>query len=430
MALTFFFIGIAIWFALERSVIQTADGELRTRLADVSRYVATFTPDDFRHLENEFREESLLSTSVSNIRITDPQGAWLFRTPSTNHWPTLVPSTQPRFETILVGGERVRLLTAPIRVGTVQIGLNIAGFEAVKNGFLWTIGLGSPILLFFAALGGYWMSGRALRPVDEISRAATRISAEDLSARLPSSGVGDELDRLSGVLNAMLQRLQSAFSRVTEFTADASHELRTPIAVIQTTAELMQSRPRTVDEHREAWRRVETETQRTAQLIGDLLLLARSDAGKTELEFTAIDLSGVARSAAEEMRVIAEAKGLSFAVEAAQPCPIKGDSEALRRVICILLDNAIKFTPAPGNVTVSVSSQGVVNISDTGIGIPAAEIPKIFDRFYRVSKDRSRATGGAGLGLSIAHWIIARHQGQIQVTSKPQEGSTFTIAFP
>jgi signal transduction histidine kinase len=227
----------------------------------------------------------------------------------------------------------------------------------------------------------------------------------------------------------MLQRLQSAFSRVTEFTADASHELRTPVAVIQTTAELMQSRPRSVDEHLEAWSRVHAETQRTAQLIGDLLLLARSDAGKTELEFTAIDLAEVTRTAAEEMRVIAEAKGLTFSLDASQPCPIKGDAEALRQVLCILLDNAIKFTPAPGSVSIS-ASHATVTISDTGIGIPANEIPKIFDRFYRVSKDRSRATGGAGLGLSIANWIITRHHGQIQVTSTPNQGSAFSIHLP
>ncbi len=190
----------------------------------------------------------------------------------------------------------------------------------------------------------------------------------------------------------------------------------------------MQSRPRSVDEHVEAWRRVHAETQRTGQLIGDLLLLARSDAGKNELEFTAIDLTEVTRTAAEEMRVIAEAKGLNFSLQAAEPCPIKGDAEALRRVLCILLDNAIKFTPSPGSVSISVSNCNLT-ISDTGVGIPAEEIPKIFERFYRVSKDRSRATGGAGLGLSIAHWIIARHGGQIKVESTPQKGSTFSVTL-
>ncbi len=130
LALTFFFIGIAIWLALEHSVIQTADRDLHSRLADVTHYVDTFSPCDFLHLEEEFREESLLSTSVSNIRVADPQGRWLFRTPSTDHWPPLVPATLPHYETIIAGNERIRLLTAPVRVGTVQIGLNIAGFEA------------------------------------------------------------------------------------------------------------------------------------------------------------------------------------------------------------------------------------------------------------------------------------------------------------
>jgi heavy metal sensor kinase len=426
LALTFFFIGMAIWIALDHSIIETADHELRSRLADVSGYVDSFTPDDFKHLEEEFREESLLSQSVANIRVADQQGHWLFRTPSADRWPPLVRTDKAHAETIRVGHEKVRLLTAPIRVGTAQIGLNIDELEEVKDGFLWTIGLGSPVFLFIAALGGYWMSGRALRPVDEISHAAAQISAQDLSARLPSSGVGDELDRLSGVLNEMLRRLQAAFHRITEFTADASHELRTPVAVIQTTAELMQTRPRTVDEHVAAWTRVRAETERTGHLIGDLLLLARTDAGKTDLELKPIDLSEIARDAADEMRVMADAKGLSLSLHANAPCEIKGDAEALRRCVCILLDNAIKFTPAPGTVSLAVADN-TLTVSDTGVGIASEDIPLIFERFYRVSKDRSRKTGGAGLGLSIAQWIIARHSGQIQVQSVVGEGSTFTI---
>ncbi len=422
LALTFALIGAAVWIALEHSILETADRELRARLTDVKRYVDSFSPDDFRHLEQEFREESLLSQSVANIRIADPQGHWLFRTPSAEIWPPLKsPSPlQSRYETIRVRHDKVRLLTAPIRVGTVQIGLGIGELEEVKNGFLWTIGLGSPLLLLVAAMGGYWMSGRALSPVDRISQAAAQISAQDLSARLPSSGADDELDRLSGVLNEMLRRLQSAFHRITEFTADASHELRTPIAVIQTTSELMQSRPRTLEEHLAAWSRVRIETERTSLLIGDLLLLARSDAGKSALDFHPIDLAETVRSATDEMRVMAEAKGLSLSIDAPSACPIHGDPDALRRAVCILLDNAIKFTPSPGSVSVRVTTgaQALVTVSDTGVGIAEQDWPLIFERFYRVSKDRSRQTGGSGLGLSIAQWIVKRHGGVIEVTSK------------
>lgn len=433
LAITFALIGVAIWVALESSIQRTADRDLRARLADVRRYVDSFSPEDLKHLEEEFREESLLSQSVANVRIAGAQGQWLYQTPSAESWPPLSPpKSQISFETIRVRNDRIRLLTAPIRVGTVQIGLSIGEFEEVKNGFLWTLGLGSPLLLFIAALGGYWLSGRALRPVDQISQAAAQISAQDLSARLPSSGVGDELDRLSAVLNEMLRRLQAAFHRITEFTADASHELRTPVSVIQTTAELMQSKPRTVEEHVAAWSRVHAETARTGLLISDLLLLARSDAGKNDLELRPIDLAETAYSATDEMRVIAEAKGLRLSIETPKTCPITGDADALRRAICILLDNAIKFTSAPGDVHVSIVSgeKTVLTVSDTGVGIASADLPLIFERFYRVGKDRSRQTGGAGLGLSIAYWIVDRHGGEITVASVVGKGSIFSMVFP
>jgi heavy metal sensor kinase len=431
LALTFALIGVSIWIALDHSIQATADRDLRARLADVTRYVDTFSPNDLLHLEAEFREESLLSQAIANIRICDPSGHWLFRTPSADRWPLpLLGSTHS--ETIRIGHDHVRLLTAPIKVGTVQIGLNIGELEEVKNGFLWTMSLGSPLLMLVAALGGYWMSGRALRPVDEISLAAAQISAQDLSARLPSRGVGDELDRLSNVLNEMLRRLEAAFHRITEFTADASHELRTPVAVIQTTAELMQTRPRTVAEHVAAWANVYAETERTTLLIGDLLLLARSDAGKNDLELCPIDLAETASQAVAEMHVMADVKGLNLTIDGSNQCPIIGDADALRRAICILLDNAIKFTPAPGDVRISVANgtQAIVKVSDTGPGIAPEDIPLIFERFYRAAKDRNRKTGGAGLGLSIAHWIVARHGGQIQVESAVGQGSVFSMVLP
>ncbi len=421
--------GIALWIALETSITSTADRDLQARLAEVRRYVDSFSPDDLRHLEDEFREESLLSQSIANIRIADFNGHWLFQTPSAESWQV---DLHPGNRTLRVGNQHVRILTAPIKVGVVQIGLVTDQFEQVKDGFLWTMAFASPILLGLSALGGYWLSGRALRPVDEISQAAQRISAQDLSARLPSTGIGDELDRLSSVLNDMLHRLESAFHRIAEFTADASHELRTPVAVIQTTSELMQDRPRTVEEHKTAWHRVHSETERTAQLLADLLLLARSDVGQASLALQPMDLAPTIQEAVEEMRVLADARNIQLTVHAGGPCPITGDPESLRRVICILLDNAIKFTPEQGSVEVKwiLAGKAIVAVTDTGVGIAPDDLPKVFDRFYRVSKDRSRNTGGVGLGLAIARSIIEQHGGKIDAGSQLGQGSVFTISFP
>lgn len=392
LALTFALIGVGVWFALEHSIEETADRELHSRLADVRRYVDSFTPDDLTHLENEFREEALLTPSAANIRIADANGRWLFRTPGSEAWPreTIGAASLPErgvSRTIRVRHELIRLLIAPVRVGFVEIGLPIDEFEEVKDGFIWLIALGSPVVLLLAGLGGYWMAGRALEPIHE------------------------------------------SFRRVTEFTADASHELRTPVAIIQTTAELMLARPRTQEEHTKAWTAITNETGRTSRLIADLLTLARADAGKVDFDLLPINLLDIVREAADEMRIMAESKGLEMQLLSSEACGILGDSEALRRAVCILLDNAIKFTSAPGRVTVAVRG-GVrcsVTISDTGVGIAPPDLPNIFKRFYRVSKDRSRTTGGAGLGLSIANSIVERHHGEIRAESTFGKGSTFTI---
>jgi len=435
LGLTFGLIGISVWVALEHSIEETADRELRSRLADIRRYVDGFSADDLLHQEDEFREESLLGQATANVRISDANGKWLFRTPGTEGWPSMPRendwAAEDRPRTVRVGREVLRVLTAPVRVGFVQIGLPIGAFEEVKNGFLWSTGLGSPFLLVVAWLGGYWMSGRALKPVDEISNTAARISAQELSTRLPNAGADDELGRLSNVLNAMLSRLERAFKRITEFTADASHELRTPVAIIQTTSELMRARPRTLNEHVQAWSRVGAETERMSRLIADLLTLARFDVGKTEFEFQPMDLSEAVRTAAEEMQVMAEAKELVLSVGAAIPCEIRGDPDALRRATCILLDNAIKFTPSGEiRLAVKVLERAEVTVSDTGVGIGQEDIPFIFERFYRVSKDRSRKTGGTGLGLSMARLIVERHGGELRVESIPGKGSTFRMLFP
>lgn len=436
LAATFILIGAGVWLALNRSIEDTADRELRSRLEDVRRYYNGFSKDDLAHLEEEFREESLLGQSTSNIRISDARGKWLFKTPGTENWPVDFIATElpqeGRFATVSLQRRRMRLVTAPVRVGVVQIGLPIDEFEEVRDGFLWLTALGSPVLLLFAWLGGYWMSGRALKPVDAISAKAANIGAGRLNVRLQGSGTGDELDRLADVLNGMLERIENAFKRVTDFTADASHELRTPVAVVQTTAELMRSQPRSVAEHVAGWERVGAETGRMANLISDLLTLARADADRSKSSFERVDLNAIVQSAAEEMRVLAEDKGIQFKVAAAEPIEISGDADGIRRVVCILLDNAIKYTESGGAVSVEIKSgaQIELDVTDTGCGIDSSGLPHVFERFYRVSKDRSRKSGGTGLGLAIAKQIVEQHGGEIRVRSRPQIGSVFTVVLP
>jgi signal transduction histidine kinase len=233
----------------------------------------------------------------------------------------------------------------------------------------------------------------------------------------------------------MLTRLEQAFNRITQFTADASHELRTPIAVIRATAEITRSLPRNPEEQHKAWNVVVTQTERTSRVIDDLLFLARADSSSEALNFETLDLSAAIREALDEMDLVARSAGISVSTSTLSACSIRGDAGALHRLWLILLDNAIKFTPRGGSVVISLETTSnpacaEVKVSDTGVGIAADDVLHVFDRFYRVSRDRSRQSGGAGLGLSIAHWIVATHRGHIGVQSTPGVGSTFTVRLP
>ena len=433
LAFTFFILGIGVWIALRHSTRVTVDKELRSRLRTVRVYIDRQAPDgDVSHLLEELNEQAVMTPAATNLRIADVSGKWIYQSPGSEQWAVSL-SKREDLQTINVRGKPLRILIAPVKIGTVEIALPLGEFEEMQRDFLWTAGLGSPLLLLFASAGGYWMSGRALRPVDEIAVAARRISANNLSERLPSHGTGDELDRLSQVLNGMLARLEAAFKQIKQFTADASHELRTPVAIIRTTAEVTKARERSVEEHLKAWETVVAQTERTSQLIDDLLILARADAASESLSFESMDLAETVREACSEMQVIAEADGLPLSSCVPSHYLLVGDQEAIRRALLILLDNAIKFTQPPGRVFVSLEVEdgmAVVQVKDTGIGISEGDLPYIFNRFYRAAKDRSRKTGGAGLGLSIALWIAAQHGGKILAESTVGAGSTFRLVIP
>jgi heavy metal sensor kinase len=293
----------------------------------------------------------------------------------------------------------------------------------------------APLLLLAASAGGYWLSTRALAPVDEISRAAQRISIENLAERLPVTQTGDQLQRLSETLNAMFSRLEASVRRITQFTADASHELRAPVSLIRTTAEIaIQKKDRTAEEYFEALEEILAESERTSQVVDSLMLLARADSGKESFECVTVDACTVVNGAVEQGEKLTRHHGLEFASSLPNgPVPINADADALRRALLILIDNAVKYTPKTGSVKVKLETNdgfAVVSVSDTGIGIAKPDLAHIFDRFWRADKARSREQGGAGLGLSIAKWIVEMHRGSMDVESEPGKGSTFHLRVP
>jgi heavy metal sensor kinase len=270
--------------------------------------------------------------------------------------------------------------------------------------------------------------------VDRITRTARSISEHNLSQRLEESPTGDELQRLSRTLNEMLARLESAFRRNTQFTADASHELRTPIALMRTTAEIALRRDRAAAEYREALGEILSELERTSRLIEDLLTLARADSGTATFGMAPLDLAASLREAGAQVERLCQEKQVELREAiSAEGCQVEGDAEALRRLFLILLDNAVKYTGPGGRIEVVLRQQdgfAIVEVTDTGIGISDEDLPCIFERFYRSDKARSRVSGGAGLGLSIARWIVEAHHGQVQVESALGQGSTFRVSLP
>jgi signal transduction histidine kinase len=270
--------------------------------------------------------------------------------------------------------------------------------------------------------------------VDALVRSAREVSGTKLSSRLQKIDTGDELQRLSDTLNEMLDRIESAFLRITEFTADASHELRTPVSLIRTEAELALRRSRGEAEYKESLRHILLEAERTTVLIEELLSLARADSGREVLHLQPIDLRKTLQSVADGWQQVAIIRNLQFSASLDIPESfVMGDEILLRRLADILLDNAFKYTSAPGSVNLSLEPKGesiVITVRDTGVGIAEEEQSKIFERFYRVDKARSRAQRGSGLGLAIAQWIVTQHRGSIGVESRSDEGATFSVELP
>lgn len=341
-------------------------------------------------------------------------------------------------------GTLVRIYTIAYRengqvYGFVQVGQSLKSAQDTLHRLLLVMLFIIPTTLLFASVGGLFLANRALSPIDRITRTAQRISAEALTQRLDLALPDDEVGRLARTFDAMLGRLDEAFERQRRFTADASHELRTPLAIMKGDIEVTLNRPRTVIEYQEALVDVQEEVDRLTRMVEDLLLLARSDSdtGQSLLRLETFDLADLLYGVIDQVRPIADAKALTLALDAPNSIPLSGDSDKLVRLFLNLLDNAIKYSQYRGQVMVQACYQGyqasqwiVVKVADNGPGIPAEQQAHIFERFYRADLSRTRANGGAGLGLAIARWIAEAHGGRISVQSTPGEGSVFCVTLP
>lgn len=331
-----------------------------------------------------------------------------------------------------------RILTAAIdqpgrRFGMVQVARSEADARSALYQLLVQMIIAIPLIVLLAIVLGLFVAGRALNPIDRITRTAEQIGEGDLSRRLSLPSSNDEVGRLAATFDHMLDRIDGAFQRQRRFTADASHELRTPLAMMISQAEVTLERPRSRDEYRQLLSSIRDDARRMDQLLGDLLTLARADEGKIPLLRESLDLGDLVTDVVAAMAPLAMIRGVGLGPGVVQPIPIEVDQTRITQLLVNLIDNGLKYTPSGGRVTVSAHIDGdraVLRVSDTGWGIAPEHLPHLFERFYRVDEARSRAHGGVGLGLSISRWITRAHGGDISVDSRDGDGTTFTVRLP
>ena len=315
----------------------------------------------------------------------------------------------------------------------VEVGAPTASIETMLHQLLVLAAIGLPIVLLVAIGGGYLLVGRALAPVDEIARKAEQITQHNLSERLPVARMADELERLSLSLNHMIARLEDAFSNSTRFAADASHELRTPLTVLRAELESVVADRRVPAEARETFGSMLEEVEHLIRIVEQLFALSRLDAGEAQSEWVPFDLAELVATTADQMSLLAEDKGITVSCDAKQRVTVAGDRARLKQVVVNLLDNAIKYTLDGGTVHLKVTTSNgdaVLEVADSGIGIPPEAVAHVFERFYRVDQARSRNEGGAGLGLAIVKSISTAHGGKVEVESAVGRGSRFRVNLP
>jgi heavy metal sensor kinase len=315
----------------------------------------------------------------------------------------------------------------------VEVGASLEPVQAILRRLILLLALALAVMVVVGTGGGYFLIRRALAPVDRIASSAEQITLHNLRERLPIAQTGDEFQRLSISLNHMIARLEDAFQHNRRFIADASHELRTPLTIIRGELESIVEETRATPAVQRTAASVLEEVERLARIVEGLFAVSRLDAGEAQKECLEFDLAALAAGTAEQMCLLAEDKGISISCDASREVTVEGDRARMKQVVVNLLDNAIKYTSAGGSVRLSVEARdgrAVLEVADTGIGIPAEARPHIFERFFRVDQARSREMGGAGLGLSIVKSICTAHGGQVDFQSTEGAGSRFKVVLP
>jgi heavy metal sensor kinase len=425
----------------QRSIEITVNDASRANLESIQRMLERTAPKGIEEVKDELNELGGLWAGASLLEVSDANGKVIFQSsPFTKPYGADHPVTKDgiSFVTSNLDDLQFRIATRKVEVSgqtfLVRAAVPTEPFDQALDRFRLILEKTLPFLVILASLAGYWLSGRALAPVSEITKTARGIGIQNLSGRLAVPPANDELRSLSETLNDMLARIEASVKRIAQFTADASHDLRTPVALIRTSAELALRRSRSEEEYRDTLSHILATSEETTHLIENLLTLARADAGAADLQFKNIDLVPHLQKITDEAGILASAKEIQITRQFTVDCiQVSADSAALDRLLMILLENAVKYTPPGGKIEMSCSNgagRARIEIRDSGIGISEKDLPHIFERFYRADQARSREPGGSGLGLAIAHWIVEMHGGSIEAQSTPGSGSLFSISLP
>jgi heavy metal sensor kinase len=443
VAVTMFAIGCAALWMVHRAVDDLESEELQQRVRSVRRFIESRPPDESTA---DLRAAITAAYNVSHgnkwLQVIDENGNWIYRSPHVAAaYPTLaLPQQAPlngQYFTYAAETISVRALIEVIEVRgihyTVQTGLTLTKTMAVLSNFRVQLFILIAIGLAASSLAGYFMSRRALNPIAAIAAEARLINDRNLDIRLPVPSAKDEISDLSRTLNQMLERIDKAFASVRTFTGNASHELRTPISLLRTEIEVALMRPREANEYRDILERLHEETARMTSLIENLLSLARADGGAEKVALKPIHAETLLHQLADTWKSAMNRALIDFRVECESGgLVLLGDKNLLPRLLSILLENAAKFTPPGGAVTLRARTEGnriILSVSDTGIGIALEYQAKIFDRFYRVGAANPVASAGSGLGLALGSWIAERHGTELCVESKPGFGSSFSFSL-
>jgi two-component system OmpR family sensor kinase len=382
---------------------------------------------------NQIYQHTILSPRRQYIQILDRNGDLLYRSPSLGKQKleyTEIPYGWVNLVTIRdEQGRELRLAITQNDYVKIFVAYPLEELNEALDGIFLIFRILAPIALLISVIGGWFLAHTSLKPVDTITRTARKISAQNLNQRLPSAGIDDELGRLTATFNDMIGRLQESFAQIQRFSADASHELRTPLTIMRGEIEVALRRKRIPAPTRELLTSIHDELIRLSSIVESLMTLIKSESGRLSFQFDDVSLDALIREVAEDALVLAAPKKINVEIGEVECLKVRGDAARLRQLLLNLVENAVKYTPEHGAVSLALTKVGTnaaIRVGDTGIGIPKKDLQKIFDRFYRVQADGS----GSGLGLAIAKWIAEAHHGSIEVTSREKKGSTFTVLLP